>query len=290
MPWYIYALLAAVFFSLTSLVEKKALNKVHSLSFSSTYAVITFLFSLPLLFFVDFSVLNQQVIILMLVTAAFGSIAIRLAAKGMRHLDISTAAPLMALNPGAAAITGLVFLGEHLQQKDILGIFFMIVGSYVLSVAPHLKILESIKKFFGSKYVIFILMSVVFYALGVAVDRTLMSRHAVDVFSYIFFVNLFMAVMFLFVNSGWGRGVRGISEALKTDGGTIALASIFTVAFNFFELKALQLAFVGLVSTIKRSSSFFTTIIGGEIFHESRLLRKSISSLIIILGCVLVVL
>jgi uncharacterized membrane protein len=290
MPWFVYALLTALLFGLSEVVEKKVLTKIHSLSFSSAYSVINFVLSLPLLFFINFSTINQHALILMVSTAALSAVAFRLVAKGLRHLELSTASPLMALNPGAAALAGFVFLGERMTPKDILGIALIIVGSYVLAVGSKMKVWASLKKFFKSKYVIFILISVVLYALSASIDRTLMSTTDLDPFAFIFFVNLFSAFFFMLAATGWGRGVRGIGEALRVDGDKIVVISLFTISSMFFELKALSLAFVGFVSTIKRTGTLFDTLIGGEMFHEDRLVRKSIASTLIIIGCAFIVL
>lgn len=290
MPWYGYAILTAIFLSFFFLVEKKVLTKVHSLTFSTTYSLLTFIFTLPLVFFMNFKNINQQTLILMLITAAFSAAAIRFTAKGMRHLQISTVSPLMALNPGAAALTGLIFLGEHLKFINLAGLGCMVIGSYVLAISPDMKIIQSIKKFFSSKYVFFSLLAVFFYALSATVDRTLMGNYKLDPFAYMFFVNLFTACIFLVVSIQWGKGLKGISEALRIDGDKITVLSLLTLAYNYPELKALGMAYVGLVSAIKRMSTLFATIIGGEIFHEDKLLRKTIASIIIIIGGVLIVL
>ncbi len=289
MPWYFYAFLTALLVGLVGAVEKKVLERVHSLSFSSSYAVVNFVLSLPLLFFINFRNIDQHALILMVSTAALSAMALRLVAKGLRHLELSTAAPLMALNPGAAALVGFAFLGEEIRTEKILGIALMVVGSYVLAVHPKIGIYRSLKKFFRSKYVIFLLLSVLLYALSASIDRTLMSQMKLEPLAFIFFVNLFSAFFLMLGSVGWGRGIRGINEALHADGDKIVVLSLFTIAGTFFELKALSLAFVGLVSTVKRTSTFFDTLIGGEMFHEDKLVRKAVASVIIILGSLLVI-
>ena len=55
-------------------------------------------------------------------------------------------------------------------------------------------------------------------------------------------------------------------------------------------MQAIQLAFAGLVIAVKRMSAFFVVLIGGELFHEKNLLRKSIACLIMLAGAGLIVL
>jgi uncharacterized membrane protein len=46
---------------------------------------------------------------------------------------------------------------------------------------------------------------------------------------------------------------------------------------------------ISLVIPIKRLSALFSTVIGGELFHEKYLLRKSIACVVMIIGAVLIV-
>lgn len=289
MPWYFYAFLSAILLSLSSLVEKKVLHKVHSTSFSTSLALLNFVFSLPFIFFIDFSGITRSSLVVTFLVALFAAISFLFVAKALRHMDISVVSPVLALNPGASALAAFVILGEKLSQKDILGIALMVIGSYVLMTATDGGIRKSIKHFFSSKYAVFLLLSIIFYALTSPLDRFIVADLSIDPMAYLFFAQLFIAVIFVVIATGWHSGIKGVADAMRADGKEIALISICTVAYRYFQLVALQTAFVGLVSTIKRSSSFFTTIIGGEMFHEDRLLQKSISAIIIIAGCLLVV-
>lgn len=288
MPWYFYAFLTAIFVSLASLVEKKVLHRVHSMSFSASLAILNFIFSLPFLFVLDFSKITKLSLVIIFIAGFLAAISFLFVAKALRDMDISTVSPVLALNPGASALMAFVFLGEKLSTTGVFGIILMVVGSYVLMIATNHGFKHHFKSFFKNKETIFVLLSIIFYALTSVVDRYLVADLYVDPLAYLFFVHLFIAVIFMVMASGWGKGISGIAEAMKTDGAAITLISLFTIAYRYFQLVAFQTAFVGLVSTIKRSSSFFTTIIGGELFHEKNIFLKSISSLIIIAGCVLV--
>ncbi len=290
MPWYFYAFLTAIFVSLAALVEKKSLKKVHSMSFSASLAILNFIFSLPFLFIIDFSRITRLSLVIIFIAAFLAAFSFLFVAKALRKMEISTVSPILALNPGASALMALIFLGEHLAGKDVAGILFMIAGSYVLMIAANHGFKHHIRAFFKSKETVFVLFSIFFYALGSVIDRFLVADLFIDPLAYLFFVHLFIAVIFFVMASGWGRGIKGIEEAMRIDGADITIIALFTIAYRYFQLVAFQFAFVGLVSTIKRSSSFFTTIIGGEMFHEDKLVLKSVASVLIILGCLFIVL
>lgn len=290
MPWYFYAFLTAIVISLVSLIEKRILVKVHSTSFSATLAVLNFIFSLPFIFIIDFSKINRFSLLIILVSAFFASLTFLFIAKAMRTMEISTISPILALNPGVSALAALVFLGERLDEKAVIGILFMIVGSYVLMLAANHGFKHHIREFLKNKETVLVLLTLIFYAFGSVIDKFLVSGIKIDPLAYLFFVHMFIAVIFVLEASEWGRGLKGMNEALKIAGAEITVASLLTVAYRYFELVAFQSAYIGLVSAIKRSSSFFTTIIGGEMFHEDKLVMKSVASTLIILGCLFVVL
>ena len=55
-------------------------------------------------------------------------------------------------------------------------------------------------------------------------------------------------------------------------------------------LAALALAATGLVVAVKRSAVLFTTVIGGELFRDDHLLRKSVACAVMISGVYLLAL
>jgi drug/metabolite transporter (DMT)-like permease len=91
-------------------------------------------------------------------------------------------------------------------------------------------------------------------------------------------------------NSVIGGGINGLIQAYKQRGWSLAVVALLTLSYRFFQMRALQLTSVGLVSAIKRTSSFFTTLIGGELFHEQNIQRKIFAAGVIIAGSLLVVL
>jgi uncharacterized membrane protein len=63
-----------------------------------------------------------------------------------------------------------------------------------------------------------------------------------------------------------------------------ALIALLTTLYRLAQAHATALAAVGLVVAVKRSSALFTTVIGGELFREHDLIRKSVACLIMIVG------
>ncbi len=290
MLWVLFAFLCAILLSAAALLEKRVLTKVHAFDYSATLAFFSFLVSLPFLFVLDYSSINGLTLLLIFIASIFGALAFYLVAKGTRHLEISTVSPLLALSPGSTSLLAFFVLGETLDIQHVIGIVLMIVGSYVLAMDSQHNLGDPLRSFFRSRYVQFVLLSLILYSCGAILDRAIINVFKVPIVTYIFFAHFFISLLYIPIGFIFGGSFRGILQTIKVAGPYVLLASVFTVGYRFFQMQALALASVGLVSAIKRSSNFFTTLIGGELFHEKNLARKTVASLVIICGTLLIVL
>ena len=66
--------------------------------------------------------------------------------------------------------------------------------------------------------------------------------------------------------------------------------AILLIGIRFAQFKAMSLMYVALVLGVKRLYILIATIIGGELFHDSRILRKSIAAIIMVGGAILLAL
>jgi len=288
MSWFFFAFLSAVFLSGSALIEKRVLLKVHSVDFSVSLAILNFVLSIPFIFFIDFSAVERFELFLIFVAALLAAIAFFLVAKGIRHLELSTVSPLLSLSPGTTSLLAFFILGETLTLIQIGGILLMIVGSYILTTHPHKSIFEPFRVFSESRYVHLVLLSLLFYSVAAIFDRAILNDFGVSISIYIFFSHIFIAILYILTAGLFGAGIRGVKEGFKLGGFNLFLTSLFTVGYRFFQMEALQLISVGLVSAVTRASSFFTTLIGGELFHEHNLMRKVIASFVIVAGSILI--
>ncbi len=284
MQWFLLALLSAIFLSASSIIEKQVLKKVHAMDFSSAHAVLNFFLSLPFIFFIDWQEVTGIIILFTLTASLFSALAFLLSAKGVRHLELSTVSPLLSLSPGVTAVIAFLVLGEKLHFLGIVGIGFMIIGSYILSSHPHQKLLDPLRTTIRSKYIYFIFLAIIFYSIGSIFDRAILHTFSTALPIYFLFVHFFIALLFIPISGIFGFGLKGIRQGFRDGGIGLFSVSILSMISTFFQMFAIQLVPVALVSGVKRSSSFFTTIIAGELFHENNLKRKIIASCIIIVG------
>jgi len=218
-----------------------------------------------------------------------GAIAFLLVAKSIRHMEISAASPLLVMGPAISAILAFFILGEKLTAIQIGGIMILILGSYILELKDYHDLFHPLRVVKQSKYFYYILLALILYAVCSVGDRMMLSRFGLEPVSYLALAHVFLAFHFLVMITIFHDGIRGITNGIKNAQPWLFLVALLTVGYRFAQISAVKVAYVGLVLPIKRMSAFFTTIIGGGIFHEHNLLRKSIACLIMIAGVVMII-
>jgi uncharacterized membrane protein len=68
----------------------------------------------------------------------------------------------------------------------------------------------------------------------------------------------------------------------------IALVALLTTGYRFAQTAAVKAAPVAVVLSVKRLSVFFTVMLGGYIFRERSLLKKTVATAIIIAGAIMI--
>ncbi len=290
MAWLAYALICAFFASAAGIVQKKTLIRQHAMEFSASLAVLNLLLSLPLFFFIDFSGISINIIVGIFFLTLFGATGFLLIAKSIRHMEISAASPLLVMGPGISAVLAFFILGEKLTFFQAGGIAVLIMGSYILELEDYHNLLHPIRTIKQSKYFYFILIALLLYSVSAVGDRMMLSTFGIAPITYLAIVHVFLAFHFLVMITLFHDGIRGIRNGIRNAQPWLLLVAVLTVSYRYAQISAVKVAYVGLVLPIKRMSAFFTTIVGGELFHEKNLLRKGFACLVMIAGVVMIVL
>ncbi|MBN1376750.1 EamA family transporter [Candidatus Woesearchaeota archaeon] len=289
MLWLIYALLTAVLVSFSTLMEKKVLFKEHAMEFSAVLALFNMILALPFFLFVDFSKITLRPLVYMFLASIMAAVAFLLIIKAMRHMEVSSVSPLVIMGPGLTAVLAFIFLGESLSVFEILGIGLLLFGAYILETKDRKHLLEPFKIIKESKYIHFILISILLYSITSLISRVVLAHYNLTPETYIAIIHIFLAINFFIMLAFFHDGIKGIKHGMKNAWLPILIVSVFVISYRFFQANAIKLARVGLVESVKKLSVLFTVIIGGEIFHEKNLMKKIIASLIMTAGVLLIV-
>jgi drug/metabolite transporter (DMT)-like permease len=288
--YWLYALTSGFFISGSTLVEKKILKTEHALEYSVTFAVCNALLSAPLAFFIDFSKVGLVPLVIIFFVAIGHIISALFLTKATRHMEISVVSPIMILAPGITAALAFFVLGETLTRGQVGGIALLLAGLYALEMRPKVSLRESARAFSSSRYMHFLLAAVVMQSFGAIADRYILTQYTIGVIGYLFFAQLFSAFHLLVLSLVRYDGFREVARGFRDGGWWMILGSALIIISRLSLVQAISMGSVGLVTALKRMSGLFTALVGGELFHEDHLLQKSLASLIMIGGVLLITL
>jgi len=286
MMWFVLAIFAAIFETVAILVEKKTLIKEHALEFCCLISLFAFIISFSFVSKVDFD-LNFNLYLLIFIASLFVTFGYWLVAKGIRHMDVSIASPLLIFSPALVAVLAFIFLGERLKGIQTAGIILLVFGGYFLNSDGSMRFWKTFKKIYESKAVKHILIGIFIWSFARLFDKYLLKF--LSQYTYLFIIHFFIMVNFLVILFVFYDGFKGIKHGVKGSLHWLLIMAGFIVLARLSYLTALKMAYLSLVFVIFKSSNFLVTIIGGSIFHEKAILQRAIAAVIMILGVYLVI-
>ncbi len=296
--WYVLMLIPIFFGTIAGITEKKALFKEHAMEFSAVFSIIIAIMTLvyyPHLSF-DFPTHYWPIIY---IGSVLGATAFLFIAKAVRHMELSKSSPLFTFSPIITAILAWIFLKESLTQNQIIGILIIFSGSYFLELKHKdtiwKELLTPFKVMIKSKYVHFMLFAMLLYSVNGLIDRFLLNTtnpDAMNPYNYMIIIHMFIALNLIVMIHLFHDGFKGIAHGFKSAGGWIFLmaASLFISRSVQMFVVAMPVAKIALVSAMKRGATVFTTILGGEIYHDKHLMQRSIAVIGMVIGAVIMVL
>ena len=298
MQWYLLALGSAVLNALSSVTEKKALFKEHAMEYAAVVSLFMFFLSIPLIPRSQFNISPAYWFILFLLSI-LDAVAFLYITKAVRHMELSESSPLFVYGPVITAIFAYAFLKEALTIKEIGGVIGVTLGAYMLELKP----MKNKKgEFFGpfkvimqSKYIHYLLFGLMLYALSAVITRYLLNTNnpqAIDANAFLVVTHFFVAVVYIAMICKYYNGFQGIKHGIQKTGRPILLAAIFLFTSRILLTIALAIpvAEVALILGVRRLSSLFSTVIGGEMFHDQYLSRKIIACIVMIASAFFIIL
>ena len=134
MVWFSLAFLSASFAALRNLLAKQQLAEVseYVIAWSSRFFSLTLF--LPLLIASEQPSLGHQFTSVFLVTLILQISANLLYFKALKVSDLSLTAPIISFTPLFLLLTSPLIVGEFPSLIDVLGIFLIVAGSYLLNL------------------------------------------------------------------------------------------------------------------------------------------------------------
>ncbi|MCL5094001.1 MAG: EamA family transporter [Patescibacteria group bacterium] len=289
MTWYLLALLSAVFIALTEFTEKKALTKEHASAFLTVSSFIILIFSLPLLLTGKIQIVTGPMLGLIFFKSVLAVLAITFTTMALRHMEVSEFSPLLNLSPLFLLVISVFFLGEKVSNFQSLGIVLIVLGTYILEFKQTLK--SPFERIKSDKYIHLLLLGAVFLSLTAALDRVILLK-SINVETFYLYQRVFITALFVIITFYFYEGMKDIKEVTKRSFMIVLIPSVLYAVgdYIYFMAVAMPAALIALIIPIKRTSNLITTMMGGELLKEERVLQKSLACIIMLLGVVLIIL
>jgi drug/metabolite transporter (DMT)-like permease len=182
-----------------------------------------------------------------------------------------------------------IFLSESVSLQQLLGIGVIILATYLLEYYTFKRSSSKISSFVSSPKDMLIALSLItVFSLNAVTDKYLItqgSTASTNIF-YAGVFTLFFAILLSFKNT------QVFPKTSLYPTVSRFLISFCAVLSDYLITLALAIptALASLIVPLRRTSTFFSSVIGGMIFHEEHLLWKSFCILIMLLGVLLIVL
>lgn len=289
MTWFIVAFTSALLSAFAAITQKKVLFKLGALEFSFLLSISNLIFSIPFFFFIDYSTLNSLNLTVLFIKSIIGVAAFLCVMISLKNLEISNALPLLALTPGFVAVFAFFLLGESLKSSEVLGLLFLISGTFILESKSLKDFNFPFKIFVKSYYHRFILFALLLFTASSILDKYLLIKLNLSPVSLTAFQHIYFAILFSVIYVIFKSKKHVTTNILNRDNlGWIALISIITIGYRYTQIIAVSLASVALVLAVKRTSVFWATVIGGKLFKDKDLLKRSIAAILILIGAILI--
>ncbi|MBU3668695.1 MAG: DMT family transporter [Candidatus Taylorbacteria bacterium] len=305
MTWVPLALIASVFKSLATISEKEILTKESTANYIAGVSFIIAICSLPLLYFTEYTHISAHSFWLIYIFSIFSVVSALSMAFVVKHLDISESSALFATTPIAVGIFGTIFIGEILTATQVAGIIVSSLGLFILEFRHKNRHGVDINKkehdddhpIYGRKKLYTILIiGLVAFGLSSIGDRYLIFYKGVDPMLFLVIIQLCISLNMFAYEIVKNAFMKPTETRLKLIDPELLLQKsfwgnvIFIISHRVTHMFAINLVAAGVLNAAKQINAVFTTILGGKLFHEEDLLRRTIACLVIISGAVLVIL
>lgn len=283
---YLIAVTSSVFLAGQIIIQKKALFKTGPFTVSLILWGFNLLLIVPALLILEIPSLSIFALILV---NSFGYVAMMFFwAAALKNGQISVISPLMNLSPLFVAIFSLIFLKETLTTLQIIGILILVAGGHLLTFKGKIKnILRPIELITSNKGARYLFL---FMAVGVftnILNKIVLKN--LGVISLHFYECFFASLLALFIFFAVKKSFKNLKKGFRESGKIIGVTATFETIGDLLYLWALSLAPLSVVFPLKRLATLFSTILGGHIYKEDNLLRKSIACILMIIGASLIV-
>ncbi len=272
-----FAIICRIFSnSLSNVFQKKlAGGGEHPACVNFYNYLILSLFSLPILFKMDFSFINMQFIIYAILGGVFGALCNCFMVLALEKGELSVLGPINSYK----AIVGLIFaifiLGEYPDIYGIVGVILIILGSFFIFDNPKDIFKQDIRYRFYALF--FSAVEAVFIKKVIILSSISVSFAASSILGAMF--SLLLAKYML---------KTGLKFPDRKYYSKYFLTAVFFAIMTFTTAFVFKYMNVGYALSLFQLSIIVNVVLGWKLFKEKNLLRKLAGSFIILIGSTII--
>lgn len=278
------ALLAAFTTSLLDVLSKKTLKTINEYVIAFSLRFYTLFFLLPFFFFLEIPAINNTFWFALFVSGLLNLATSILYLKALKASDLSLSVPIVTFTPLFLLFTSPFFLGEIPTALGMIGVFCIVIGSYVLNFrqrkAHFFAPFRALLKEKGPRLMLWVAF---LWSISSNFDKIGVQNSSPLFWS--FTVNLFIVLLlfpYLLFKTRKGFPVFDFEWRKLLPFGALNASAVF------FQMTAISLTFVTYVISIKRLSVVFSVFLGYFLFKEEGIKERLLGSLLMVTGVILI--
>lgn len=281
--WLFLGLASGFLHALQSMVSKKALEGANQYLVAFAYSAFSLPFLLTSLVWLDLAPTNFAFWWSNTATAVLNVIALIILMKALKIGELSLTIPFLAFTPIFLILTSSLMLGELPNSVGILGITTIVGGAYLLEMKKNGGILGPWKAFKSNKAAQLVLLVAFIYAISSNLDKIAVQNS--NPITKLIIGQLIMVSIFIpLIHFKSSQKLREVKYYFKYFWPIGLLVALVLLA----QMTALTLTMVSYVISLKRTSAFFSVILGFMVFKEKNIKPRLIGSALMVAGVLLI--
>jgi drug/metabolite transporter (DMT)-like permease len=286
MIWLAFAILTAFFESLKDVSSKKGLASIDEYIVAWVSIVFAAVFLIPVLLCTKIPTLNNQFWVALLIGGSLNVISFVLYIKAIKASDLSLTVPIVTLTPLFLLVTSPLIVHESPGIADAIGVFLIVMGSYVLNLRERHKgyfaPLRAIVREKGSRlmFIVALIWSITsnFDKVGVINSSPLFWSTALYSF-------LAIGILPIVLYKS-----RQNLDQIVPNAKILATIGLFHALAIGFQMVAISYTLVTHVIAIKRTSALISVLFGHFLFKERGLQERLLGAVIMVVGVIVMTL
>ncbi len=280
-------ILTALLTSSADALSKKVSSK------ESVYVVSMsrWLFALPVLFAFNYKsiivpTINVEAIMWLILVAPLELIAMILYIKAISRYEMSYVIPFLSLTPLLLLLTGYIFLDEKVSISGIIGVILIVAGIYLMNITNiNDDVFLPFKNIIKNRGAVYIILVALIYTITSTIGKRIVTLVGPSFMSFWYLASL-TSVLFIFITIKREPVISALKSNLLINMaiGTFVGLAAFTL-FSSYKLIPVSYAIA-----LKRTSILFAVLWGRLFFNESNFKKRTMGSLIILLGVIIIAL